>query len=503
MAQRPRTWLNRIVAPVLVVIASAGILSTSVWIHRMQATASNVLSNDIATSTSTPTNTIPAQDTQSIGIGPANSVAGTGSTSTLSPQTGHPLGTSKSNSVSVTPSSQSSVAHSNSSNPQHTHSEPATTQNSTKSNPGNRIVSQPTSPSDKDIGFAPVLGGTIQSLAKAPSSNRTAASTVIQYGPQPETTWSYPVVVGPQGQKFSLAQAMPPRNYVILPLQQGVLWALIPPTAFQSGQRGRSMRPTSLEYTPYPTRRESAANPPPVLTDKAKLLANIPVTTAVHTTSPWMGWYTTSVSSTSPVKHAAQGTSASSSTANETGNSPSNATINQTVTGTGPTTTTNASSNSTEPSSNPTNVDATKNGEALFLQGLYQTSNGAVITISVSSPASSKQIMWVYEWNEATQSLTPLTTLDNGAGTYSWLSVGPDVVYYGTRRMIPPADTKFEGTQTAVNIHTGQSYPIRLGTWTSAVVPEGDKLAFLWKQTLEWKQFTPNPNLVAATRSGS
>lgn len=130
--------------------------------------------SDIATSTST--KTLPAQDTQSNGVGPANSVAGTGSTSTLSQQTGHPLGTSKStNSVSVTPSSQSSVAHSNSSNPQHTHSEPATTQNSTKSSPGNRIVSQPTSPSDKDIGFSPVLGGTIQSLAKAPSPNRTAS----------------------------------------------------------------------------------------------------------------------------------------------------------------------------------------------------------------------------------------------------------------------------------------------------------------------------------------
>jgi hypothetical protein len=452
--------------PVFTITASIGILSGAVWIHDHQQ-------QSVAGSHATPVGYNDIADTQV-----NNQSASDTLPSRHAPQPGKSGASPNGHTSTSATASQKSTRQTQSSKPQHA------------TNSGSKQNSQA-----GDIGFTPVSGGTVTSISTHQAGFSTPSCVVIQYGSSPQTTWKIAEIKAPSGAILSLPKGVNINQILALQLKNGIIWSIIPPT--QMGEFGNleaSIRATPLYFTPYPSSTQ-----PETLLDHAILLGNLPIYLAQGVGYPAMGWYHPQLLS-QPQRTQSGRMAGQNLTLQTTVGSAATPSINSSIgaqpsAGSPTNNAGNMAQSSTQIKSQSTNTTQTqptpKGALNLYLQGFYQTSTGAIIVVSASNSSTTNQI-WVYAWNATDKSLNPITALTNGNGTFSWLAITKDLVYFGTRHVLAPDYRFYEGSQHMFNVKTLKTYPIHLGTWTSEVVPYQNDLQFRVKQSVNWMEFHPS-----------
>jgi hypothetical protein len=344
-----------------------------------------------------------------------------------------------------------------------------------------------------DQGFSPVSGGTVKDAPNPSNLNLSTAmsSLVVQYGSSPQTTFDETVLSSQYGihVTLNLPKNVTANQILLLPLSEGVIWAIVPSASSSSdGSLTASSQPSDIYYTPY-----GGSDPSKVtLSLSAECLGEIPVTTESSriTTS----WY-------SP--HA-------NSTKSDVGSSASNGGLVPTA----PNTTAGANvtdapqgAGDVKPESTSGQVQirtvADTSGMNLYLRGLYKVDGGVVIVLRTQQGSASGQ--WVYDWNESTKSLKPVCSIVNSGSDFGWIAVGQHTVFWGQRSLIPPDDTYYKGTQYMMTLATGVKRQIKLGDWTSEAVagqdidtyhsdPDqaDDELYFRVNNSPLWQEFIPS-----------
>ncbi|RIV28789.1 hypothetical protein D2Q93_02000 [Alicyclobacillaceae bacterium I2511] len=484
--------LRRGVPALFTLVGSAGILIGAHWIHQQQ----------IAAKLETTTTQAPSDSGgQTQGTNAATESSGGLSQSKSLGLPNTKTGTNNTDKSSVTPTAPSKSTTSQTQVP----ASSSISSNITTSSSSNTMASSSgatvASTRSGNVGYTPVQGGIVQTIP-GPTSGQAVlpACAVQQYGSQPQTTLTTANLQIPSGGTLSVPAEMTKNSLLAIPLQQGVLWAVVPATAMTpQGGLGAAQKPTTLYYTPYPATTVSHLE----LTQGAIRLGVLPLATHIRNT-PWTGWYT-------PPTNLLQKNANTTSVTRLTNSVQSNTTASDTPTATAGTdkisienntspTSTPATLGSQQPSGGETLVNSKTPlpaGQAyLYLSSLYATEGGAVITIAVNEPQQTQNITWTYLWKEQDLSLQPLASLANGKGMYSWLAVGKQLVYWGQRSMIPPDNRYFKGKQSVLNVISGKITAIRLGTWTSQAQASGNDLQFRIQNSTQWEQFTPAPELV-------
>lgn len=398
-----------------------------------------------------------------------------------------------------------------------------------------------TSPSQGNEGFTPVSGGKVSDIAD-PNGMITQpfTSLVTQFGVNPVTNFNAQAFKSQFNITLTLDKSLnePVSQLVAVPLYKGILWALVSPDIIEKNNG------TPLYYTPYglSTNVQQVDLSP----KHAQLLGIIPATVA-DPTKIQTSWYHPGSKPSSPTTNNSSNNNSSNQTSlvgsqawltvkSNNSNVTTNSTSNNTN-GTGtesnpslsPSNTTHGSSNfgsatagqnstgststqsgSLTNNSAPSNLtgEATSGGNAqLSLHGLYQVNNdsGAVITLFEQSAGST--YTWAYYWNENSESLVPICSIETTSQRRSWLTVGMQTVYWGQRTLIPPENRYYSGSQYMMNLSTLKTYPIKLGTWADAgsvqagknlsqSPTEGptneDNLFFKAGGTSQWQEFIPN-----------
>jgi hypothetical protein len=333
-----------------------------------------------------------------------------------------------------------------------------------------------------DQGFSPVSGGTVQD-ARDPSKLNLAtamSSLVVQYGSSPQTTFDGTSLSSQYGihVTLNLPKNVTANQILLLPLTDGVIWAVVPTASTGSdGLLTASSQPSDIYYTPY-----GGSDPSKVtLSPGAESLGEIPVTTESSriTTS----WY---------APHA-------NSTKSDSGSSVSNGASNVTD---APETADDVKPQSTNGQTQIRTI-ADTSGINLYLRGLYKVDNGVVIVLRTQQGSASGQ--WAYAWNESTKSLKPVCSIVNSGSDFGWIAVGQHTVFWGQRSLIPPDDTYYKGTQYMMTLATGAKHRIGLGDWTSEAVagqnidtyhsdPDqaDDELYFRVNDSPLWQEFIPS-----------
>lgn len=434
---RAKRVIKTLVPPILTVAASALILTTAVWVHGREQQA-DVIST--------------LADVSTVGDDSLHPSPTRPDNTTPNPQS---TGSSKNPTNSTTPSVP----------PKSDNEKPTTNQ-------------KQSTPAAQDIGFSPVQGGTVSDPDDSMNPyGGPESSTVTQYGKYPVTTWSGgAAIVGSNKQSYSLPQGVSPKQFVGLTLKQGILWSIIPSTdVTNTGALGSSNAPTLLYYTPY----TSAAGQNHNLSMGAMVLGSLPETLPKTEPTLWAGWY-------SPIQTA---------TDNASGNT-TNSSIASTQNAADPSSTSNSPASTDGGDSAPSSASGT--GPYVYLKGLYQTSVGAVIAITVNDNQKGINRTWLYLWNESSKSISPLTEIANGNGSYGWFAVGSRVVYFGQRHLLPN-NRNYEGKQYLLNVATGKKTQIALGTWSPESYVIKDELVFRVQQSVTWKVFVPDEELLSTT----
>ncbi|WDL98076.1 hypothetical protein [Alicyclobacillus sp. ALC3] len=348
-----------------------------------------------------------------------------------------------------------------------------------------------------DVGFTPVSGGVVTTLTNAAPPSPTDVSAVVsQLGIHPTTTWTTSTVTGPGGSTLTIPSNLSPTSLLVLPLAKGVLWLQVQPTQIgPTGTLGPATSDTTLWYTPYPISGSQMLTAgaqqlgvvPAASTNPAALQSVAPSSDMLSVAAPPSFWYTP-VGASSP-----SATTRTKTAGNSAGNSASTSAATQATNSTG---STSGAKGVTQGTASASTTNSASSSTALvyfYPAGLYQTSQGAVIALeAVSSTAPNMTSTWLYTWNEATTQLTPVTSLWNGNGTYSWYAVGTNVLYFGMRSVIPPSATRYSGHQYLYDTTKLTLTPIRIGTWTSDAYANGNQLVFEERNSTTWASFTPS-----------
>jgi hypothetical protein len=390
-------------------------------------------------------------------------------------------------------------------------------------------------PSAKNIGFAPVQGGRIKSLAHAPKNAGTLSASVIQYGGLPETTSSGTIVKIPGVGKVSLP-TLTSGTYLYLPLKHGLLWAVIPPTTeSMSGLLGESFERTPIFYTAYPSIETQATlaleNTQTETNNRASIVS--PASSGqIHSTSQNADDGKAAQTSQTALASSAAQTSQtalanSSAQTSQTTLASSTAQTNQTtppdthapiqllreteLLGELPRTASPTGSwkehslSWFHPSQNsvqkalepfvqldgvPANRKTPGSGmREVQLQSFYRIYQGALFVLAFHK--DNRTLNEVVQWNVRHNTLTPLAWLPNGGDSFSWMAVSPSALYDEVRRVRKTVPTAFRGHQEYINLQTDHIYPIRLGHWSDGGVGSGTSLAFEVDDSANWELFTP------------
>lgn len=473
-----------VLPPAATVLLSVAILAGAVWVRKQENTARLESSS-------------------------AASLGGTGSVGTQSVGTGSGGLPDKGQSLTQPHVTTGNTTHATSThgNPSNTGSNKVSTSKPSGSKtgqPAGKSGNAPAPTGVSDVGFAPVTGGSVTSMSRAERPSESEVSSVVrEFGTNPDTTWQQRSISGPNGVTVTLPAAASPSSDVVLPLRQGVLWAQIPQTQISpTGTLGPSATATSLWYTPFPSAGTQ------VITQHAQLLGTIPATVTELDSSltgpsassgpftlatPPITWYgpTTGTLGAGSGNQTANNTTGSGGTTNSSMGTGSTGSSSGSASGSS--STSSSSSTSGNASGTTRTAAAASSAEAyLYLNGLYQTTQGAILALqATSSSATDATATWLYDWREATGQLTPIAALPNGNGTFSWFAPGTNLLYFGIRSVIPPLRIRFSGHQFVYDTATLTLTPIRLGTWASSAYTSGDKLIFDVRNSTSWESFTP------------
>lgn len=368
-----------------------------------------------------------------------------------------------------------------------------------------------------------VLGGTVGKANPSMLADTTVESVVTQLGQNVLTSGVAGSLQSKSGGQLQIPSSMNVNRLVALSLKNGVLWAILPIDA-GSATNGQQLTPmtTRLMYTPFPAHGKQS------LSENAVTVGRIPsqvsgftlglgwtfpsstspavVTETNSTTIPSNSTHSNSLSLSSP----SSSTTASNTNASGTAR-PSNVTSNS-VGATSPVSTnatnltesrtsntaipsgSNSSSytrGSRNPQESPTTTNAPAIGNQVYLSALTQTNLGAVVTIDIQSDTG-VQTQAVYLFDEASIHISHLVDLPNDGTQFSWLAVGRNVIYYGTRT----ADLLHPGTftlnQKMFDLMTDSATDINLNTYPEGTYPHGNQLVFQQPGTAQWQVFTPS-----------
>jgi len=358
--------------------------------------------------------------------------------------------------------------------------------NNSASSNSNAGHSKPPDPVAIDVGFAPVSGGQV-SPARAPSgTTSTPEAVVLQYGSNPQTNFIDAALATPSGAHLAVPADVNSQRLLALPLTKGILWAVLPPTGSvgSDGKMGTSSTATAIHYTLY---ENSSGVATTNLNTEMTTLGTIPITTSDTGAAPGTNWYEPT--------HITNNNLSGSDTQNSTNaaNSTSQGTNN--ATGATNQSSTDNTSGSAAGSSTATVADG---GANLYLRGFYQTAVGAVLMVIKQQPDGAQSNL-VYLWNESTMTLQLMCVLQNSGTQFSWIAVGPRLVYWETRQVTSAMAHGYQGADYVLNVQTGIKTHIALGQWSSQATVDGDNLLFQVKNTAMWEQFTPNQTIVGSS----
>ncbi|WP_206916364.1 hypothetical protein [Alicyclobacillus suci] len=377
--------------------------------------------------------------------------------------------------------SQTSTAtasdHSNTSNKQSsaignskstTHSDKLTTPKTTATKPSSFANHPGKSTGTQDNSAAAtlgaVLGGQAKIVAKNAYADTSVKSSVLQFGPSPDTEGVLSSYSDGQGHSLTVPAPMT-HDIVAVPLEQGVIWAQIPKSPTIVGAQNP---PTVIQYTPFPT----DASPTP-LTEGAITIGQVPANVA--SASAFNTDWTTAVSP-------AQVTSGSAASDNaSTSQQPDSATAMQPLGG----------SNSNASLQHDNVAQNKPNTTTVHLLELEQTHSGAVIVFELTDASGAKTDALQY-FDDTTRHVLSLANLQTTARQNVWWAVGQTDVYWGTSVRSSNGNS-ISGSATQYNLTRNQTQSIALGTWTDNVYIHGDNLVYQIGNTSSWALFTPNP----------